>query len=343
MKVASIQATGTPEVLTIHSMDKPSIIEADQVLVQVFAASVNPIDGKLRRNGLYFDDGFPAILGCDAAGVVEAVGDDVTAFEAGDPVYYCYGGLGKQNAGQSMGNYAEYAVVPEAYLASKPESLGYLQAAGVPLVVITAWEALFDRVRLQSGKKVFIQGGTGGVGHVAIQLAKITGCEVATTASSEEKAEFVRGLGADCVINYQQETIAEALLTWTGGQGVDVVLDAVDSSNLNSLIPAIAHYGQYVSLLQLPENMDCKALRLKNIAVVQELMLTPMVFDLNEAAQHQAAILEQCGQFIDEGQLNIHVSQYFPLEDVAKAHALMEEGHTQGKIVLAIAGDEPIE
>jgi len=343
MKAMIIEKKGNADVFQLADVAKPSITQPNQVLVQVFAAGVNPIDTKLRANGLYFSDNYPAILGCDGAGVVEAAGEDVTQFQAGDPVYYCYGGLGQQESGQSVGNYAEYMLISEHYVSSKPESLGYLQAAAAPLVLISAWEALFDRARLQSDQKVFIQGGTGGVGHVAIQLAKIAGCEVATTASSDARGDFVKALGADCIINYQHDDIVESLLSWTDGQGVDVVFDTVNSSNINDLIPAIAHYGQYVSLLQLPEDMDAKALRLKNISVSQELMLTPMVFDLKEAAQHQAAILEQCGQFIDEGELKVHISKFLPLEDVAQAHALIEEGHTQGKIVLAVAGDEAID
>jgi len=339
MKAMIIEKKGDADVFQLADVEKPSITQSNQVLVQVFAAGVNPIDTKLRANGLYFADNYPAILGCDGAGVVEAVGEDVTQFQAGDAVYYCYGGLGQQVAGKSVGNYAEYALIPEHYLSSKPESLGYLQAAAAPLVLITAWEALFDRARLQSGQKVFIQGGTGGVGHVAIQLAKIAGCEVATTVSSDAKRDFVKDLGADCIINYQHDDMSEKLSSWTDGQGVDVVFDTVNSSNINHLIPAIAHYGQYVSLLQLPEDMDAKAMRLKNISISQELMLTPMVFDLKEAAAHQAAILEQCGQFIDEGQLKVHISKFLPLEEAAEAHRLIEQGHTQGKIVLAIGGD----
>ncbi|MDQ6990978.1 MAG: zinc-dependent alcohol dehydrogenase family protein [Mariprofundaceae bacterium] len=343
MKAMIIETTGASDALQMLDVEKPHITEPNQVLVQVFAASVNPIDTKLRANGLYFPEPYPAILGCDAAGVVEAVGKDVTQFQAGDPVYYCYGGLGQRFADTSLGNYAEYALVPEHFLASKPESLGYLQAAAAPLVLITAWEALFDRAHLRSGQTVFIQGGTGGVGHVAIQLAKIAGCKVATTASSEVKSKFVRELGADCVIDYANEDIAQALLSWTHEQGVDVLFDTVNSNNINDLIPAMKHYAHYVSLLQLSDDVDYKALRLKNISLSQELMLTPMIFDLNEHAQRQASILEQCGQFIDEGQLKLHVSKILPLEDVAQAHDLIEHGHIQGKIVLAVAGDEAIE
>jgi len=342
MRAMSIQEAGGVEVLELTNLDKPSISEPNQVLVQVFAAGVNPIDTKLRANGMFFPDAYPSVLGCDGAGVVEAVGADVTEFSAGDPVYYCYGGLGQQHAGLSQGNYAEYMVVPSEFLAAKPESLGYLQAAAAPLVLITAWEALFDRAGLQSGQKVFVHAGAGGVGHVAIQLAKIAGCDVATTVSSDEKASFVRELGADKVIDYTKEDVAESLLAWTDGKGVDIAFDTVGGNAFTQLIPAMAHYSDLVSILQVPEDVDWKALRLKNVRISQELMLTPMLSELKEGAAHHAAILEQCAQLIDAEQLKVHIGKTLPLEDAAQAHQLIEEGHMHGKIVLAVAGEEEV-
>ncbi|MDQ6957198.1 MAG: zinc-dependent alcohol dehydrogenase family protein [Mariprofundaceae bacterium] len=342
MRAISIQEAGGVEVLELTNLDKPSISEPNQVLVQVFAAGVNPIDTKLRANGMFFPDAYPAVLGCDGAGVVEAVGVDVTEFSAGDPVYYCYGGLGQKHAGQSQGNYAEYIVVSSDFLAAKPESLGYLQAAAAPLVLITAWEALFDRAGLQSGQKVFVHAGAGGVGHVAIQLAKIAGCDVATTVSSDEKASFVRELGADKVIDYTKEDVAESLLAWTDGKGVDIAFDTVGGDAFKELIPAMAHYSDLVSILQVPEDVDWKALRLNNVRISQELMLTPMLSGIKEGAAHHAAILEQCAQLIDDEQLKIHIGKILPLEDAGQAHQLIEEGHMQGKVVLAVAGEEEV-
>jgi len=342
MRVMSIHKAGEIETLQLKDFDKPSISEPNQVLIQVFAAGVNPIDTKLRANGVFFPDAYPAVLGCDGAGVVEAVGADVTEFSAGDPVYYCYGGLGQQHMGQSQGNYAEYIVVPAEFIAAKPDSLGYLQAAAVPLVLITAWEALFDRAGLQSGQKVFVHAGSGGVGHVAIQLAKIAGCDVATTVSNDEKAAFVRELGADKVIDYTKEDVAESLLAWTDGKGVDIAFDTVGGAAFKQLIPAMAHYSDLVSILQVPDDVDWEALRLKNVRVSQELMLTPMLSELKEGAAHHAAILEQCAQLIDDKQLKIHIAKILPLEDAAQAHKLIEEGHMQGKVVLAVAGEEEV-
>lgn len=333
MRAIIMPECGEPEVLKAADVEMP-ICADNEVLVQIVAAGINPIDTKLRRNGLYFPDKLPAILGCDGAGIVEAVGDAVMRFAPGDEVYYCYGGLGQQ-----AGNYAEYIAVPEPYLALKPDCLDFADAAGAPLVLITAWEALFDRARIVSGQKIFIHAGAGGVGHVAIQLARIAGCEVATSVSSDEKAELVRQLGANLVINYRGQDVAEALLEWTDGIGVDVAFDTVGGDAFSQLIPAVRVYGDLVTILQVPDGTDWKSLRLRNIRVSQELMLTPMVLGLAEGAEHHGAILEQCAQLFDEKKLSVFVSDVLPLEQAAEAHRRLEAGSMSGKIVLDIQAD----
>lgn len=340
MRAVAMSEVGSPDVLKLTEVSQPAISEPGQMLIRVMAAGVNPIDTKLRANGLYFPEGLPAILGCDGAGIVEKVGSDESRFQSGDQVYYCYGGLGKKVGGSSVGNYAEYAVVDETHVAIKPDCLGFDEAAAAPLVLITAWEALFDRADIHSGQKVFIHAGAGGVGHVAIQLARIAGCEVATTVSSDEKAAFVKELGADLIINYKREDVAEALLKWTDGEGVNVAFDTVGGAAFNQLVPAMAHYGDLVSILQVPDDTDWKSLRLKNVRVSQELMLTPMVYDMREAAEHQSDILEQCAQLFDEQKLSIFISDLLPLEDAAKAHRMLEAGGTTGKIVLDTADED---
>jgi len=322
--------TGDPDVLQMTETDRPDFGD-DEVLVRVLAAGVNPIDTKLRRNGLYFGKP-PAILGCDGAGIVEAVGSRVEGFRPGDEVYYCFGGLG-----QKSGNYAEFAAVPEAFLAHKPASLDFNDAAAAPLVLLTAWESLFDRARIRGGQKVFIHAGAGGVGHVAIQLAVTAGCEVATSVSSPEKADLVRELGASLAINYREEDVAEALLDWTDGQGVDVAFDTVGGEAFRQLIPAVKVYGDLVTILQVPEDCDWKTLRLRNIRISQELMLTPMVLNVPGAAEHQAAILDQCAQLFEERRLSVYVSDVLPLAQAAEAHRRIEEGHMAGKLVLKVA------
>jgi NADPH2:quinone reductase len=340
MQAIMIKEAGDTDVLHLSDVVKPETCATDEVIVKVMAAGVNPVDTKLRQNGVMFADAYPAVLGCDGAGFIEQIGADVDHLQVGDMVYYCYGGLGQRSAaGDSVGNYAEYAVVKAAYVASKPDSLDFDSAGAAPLVLITAWEALFDRAGLQSGQKVFVHAGSGGVGHVAIQLAKIAGCDVATTVSNDKKSEFVRGLGADKVIDYNKEDVAEALLSWTDGKGVNIAFDTVGGDAFTQLIPAMAHYSDLVSILQVPDDVDWKALRLKNVRVSQELMLSPMLSDLKEGAAHHAAILEQCAQLIDDEQLKVHIAKMLPLEDAAQAHQLIEAGHMQGKLVLAVAGE----
>ncbi|MDX8406827.1 MAG: zinc-dependent alcohol dehydrogenase family protein, partial [Mariprofundaceae bacterium] len=297
MRAISMPNTGAPEVLTMTETGRPACGN-DDVLVKLVAAGVNPIDTKLRSNGLLIGEP-PAILGCDGAGIIEAVGKDVADFQAGDAVYYCYGGLG-----QKSGNYAEYAAVPARFLAHKPNSLDFADAAAAPLVLITAWEGLFDRAQLHAGQKVFIHAGAGGVGHIAIQLAVLAGCEVATSVSTPEKAELVDELGASLAINYHNEDVGEALLDWTQGQGVDVAFDTVGGDAFNQLVPAVKVYGDLVSILQVPDDADWKSIRLRNIRISQELMLTPMLLNSEGGAEHQAAILEQCAQFFDDRKLS---------------------------------------
>ncbi|MDX8408699.1 MAG: zinc-binding dehydrogenase [Mariprofundales bacterium] len=331
MQAMVMTAIGGAEVLQPMQVPKPQIDGAHQVLVQLQAAGVNPIDTKLRAHGLYLDRPLPAILGCDGAGVVEAVSDDVQGVRPGDAVWYCYGGLG-----QSCGNYAEYAVVDSRYLAVVPAGLDMVAAAAAPLVLITAWEALFDRARIGSGMKVLIHAGAGGVGHVAIQLAKVAGCAVATTVSSDEKAALAAELGADLVLRYDQQDVVAELLRWSDGDGVDVAFDTVGGTAFHQAAAAVRPYGDLVTLLQLPADADWQGLRLRTVRVSQELMLTPMVLGLDDAAAHQAAILEQCGQLMEQRKLMVMVEDTLPLAQAAEAHRRIEDGHMAGKLVLTI-------
>ncbi len=204
MKAILMTKAGTPDVLTVCEVPKPTIKTPTEILVKLKAAGINPIDTKLRKRGTFYPNEMPAILGCDGSGIVEAVGDKVEKFKPGDEVYYCAGGLGKRGTG----NYAEYAVVEEQLLAFKPTSLSFAEAAAVPLVLITAWESLYDRARLATGQTVLIHGGTGGVGHIAVQLAKLKQAKIATTVGSTDKGRLARQFGAD-------EPIVYSAIRWT--------------------------------------------------------------------------------------------------------------------------------
>jgi len=332
MRAMVMSTPGGAEVLHPLLIEQPAIAKPGEMLVRVIAAGVNPVDAKLRARGTYFPKELPSVLGCDGAGIVEAVGSEVTHFRPGDAIYYCYGGLGQARCG----NYAEYAVIDAAFAASKPAALSFAEAAAAPLVLITAWESLFDRAQLGEGMKVLIHAGAGGVGHVAIQLAKLAGAEVATTVGSPDKAAFVRALGADLIIDYTQQDFVAEVLKWSDGRGVDICLDTVGGEIFNRSIGATAFYGDLVTLLQVTENADWKTARLRNLRISQELMLSPMVCGLPEGGEHHSAILDQCGQFFDEGKLKIHLGAVLPLGEAQQAHRLIEEGHTTGKIVLKI-------
>lgn len=332
MKAILMTTPGNPDVLQLQEVPTPTIQTDTEILVRLHAAGINPIDTKLRQRGTFYPDQMPAILGCDGAGVVEAVGKNTQRFQVGDQVYFCCGGLGSK-----LGNYAEMAVVDERFVAQKPASLSFAEAAAAPLVLITAWEALYDRGRLESGQHVLIHAGAGGVGHVAIQLAKIKGAQVCTTVSDQEKSRLVRQLGADHSILYKQTDFVQATLDWTGGEGVDLAFDTVGGKTFYDTFPAVRIYGDVVSILE-PNATDgnWKIARSRNLRISFELMLTPMLQGLVAAQQYQAAILEQCAKWIDQEKLKIHLSQTFPLKDAAAAHQALETGSVTGKIVLLI-------
>lgn len=325
-------APGGPEVLQLQDIPDPEISQDREILVRLKAAGVNPIDRKLRTRGtLYPDATGPAVLGCDGAGIVEAVGAAVQNYRVGDEVYFCNAGLGAQT-----GNYAQLAVVDERFVAKKPASLSFAEAAAAPLVSITAWESLYDRGRLQAGQTALIHAGAGGVGHVAVQLAKLQGAEVCTTVGSQAKAEFVQQLGVDKAILYKQTDFVEAVLDWTSGEGVDLAFDTVGGETFAKTFPAVRIYGDLVTILSPDPATNWKIARNRNLRISLELMLTPMVKGLVKAQQDQAKILQQSARLIDQGQLKIQLSETFPLAEAAAAHRLLGSGTMTGKIALLI-------
>lgn len=334
MKAVVMTAPGGPEVLQLQEVPEPQIRHDRDLRIRLKAAGVNPIDTKLRSRGTFYPDQMPAILGCDGAGIVEAVGPGVEHFQVGDAVYFCQAGLGGH-----PGNYAEVAVVDERFVAPKPKSLSFAEAAAAPLVLITAWEALYDRGRLQAGQSVLIHAGAGGVGHVAVQLAHLQGAQVATTISTPTKAEFVRHLGAAFPIFYRQTDFVQAILDWTQGEGVDLAFDTIGGRILEQTFPAVRIYGDIVTILAPDPQTNWKVARDRNLRLSLELMLTPMLQNLVTAQQDQAKILKQCARLIDQGQLKIKLSHTFPLAEAAAAHRLLEQGSTLGKIALTI-GDK---
>ncbi len=332
MKAIVLRQAGGPKQLCLVDCARPAIERDDQVLVRMRAASVNPIDTKIRQAPERFPLGTERpVLGCDGAGVVEAVGAGVSNFAVGDEVYFCQCGFHGR-----LGCYAEYVVVEACLLAHKPASLGFVQAAAAPLVLITAWEALHDRVDLQSGQTVLIHGGAGGVGHVALQLARAAGARVAVTVSTQEKADFAKALGAERVIRYREEDFVAAALDWTGGEGVDVVLDTVGGEVMSRSFAAVKVYGDLVTTLGAPPDIDLGVARKRNIRFSQELMLTPIMLELACAKAHQGEILRRCAPLFEQGKLRVQVAASLPLAQAGEAHRLLEQAHPMGKLVLSL-------
>lgn len=331
MKAVQMREAGDISVLQYVDMDEPSVKTATDVKVKLYAAGVNPIDTKIRATAGYYPDQLPAVLGCDGAGVIVEVGDKVKNFKAGDEVWFCHGGLGNE-----QGNYAEYNVLDESLLSKKPRTLDFKHAAIGPLVLITAWEALYDQVQLDKDTTILIHAGAGGVGHVAIQLAKRLGAKVFTTVHGEEKTALVKKLGADEVIDYREEDLEARVNELTGSKGVDVVFDTVGGDTFRKSLNCLAYRGEIVTLLDPGTDVAWKEARVRNIKMIFELMLTPMIRELPEARQHQVEILNQCAKLIDAGELQVLLSETFVLLDAAKAHAAIETGRTMGKIALEI-------
>jgi len=330
MKAMVMTAIGDPEVLTLQNIPEPEICSPTQLKVKLKAAGVNPVDTKIRRNGIFYEKDLPAVLGCDGAGIVVETGANVSRMKPGDKVWFCHGGLGRE-----QGNYAEYTVIDERWASLMPKNVSFEEAAAAPLILITAWGALFDRGGLKSGQTVLIHAGAGGVGHVAIQLAKLKGANVITTVSSEVKAEFVKNLGADQAVIYSRDNFTDAVNRITGNNGANLVLDTVGPAVFKESIPATAHFGRLITLLD-PGELSLREARMRNLLIGFELMLTPMLRDLDQARDRHITILNQCATWIEQGLIKIHISKTLPLDAAIEAHRLIEAGHTAGKIVLTV-------
>jgi NADPH:quinone reductase-like Zn-dependent oxidoreductase len=309
MKAVRIDSFGGPDVLRFEDVPKP-VAKAGEVLVHIQAAGVNPIDWKVRMGYMkeMFRSKLPMILGVDMAGVVDAAGDDVTDFKKGDAVY---GYLGSSHGG----TYAEYVAADATALALKPESTDFVQAAGIPLVSLVAWQTLFDNAHLEKGQTVLIHGASGGVGHMAVQLAKWKGAKVIGTASAKN-ADFLRELGVDMVIDYRATKFEEVL------RGVDLVLDTQAGDTQQRSYKVLKKGGMLISTLGIDNPAEATRYSVRATGFM---------------ARPNGVELRQIARLIDEGKLKPVISMVFPLKDVAMAHQLSETGHVPGKIVLKMS------
>jgi NADPH2:quinone reductase len=329
MRAQIIRQFGEADVFESAELFDP-VAGSGQVVVKIAAASVNPVDYKIRRKGGAIAPALPAVLGCDMAGIVVSVGEGVTSFAVGDAVYGCVGGVRGL-----PGAYAEYIAADAQLLAPAPKSLALREAAALPLVTITAWEALFDRADLKAGESVLIHGGAGGVGHVAVQLAKARGAKVCTTVSSARKAEIARSLGADVTIDYRAEAVDAYVQRLTGGQGFDVVFDATGGKDLVNAFAAARLNGRVVTIVSQYE-CDLSLMHRKGLSLHVVFMLIPMLHDLGRA--HHGEILREAAALVEAGKLRPLIDPaHFTLAQVADAHRHLESGHALGKVVVDAA------
>jgi NADPH:quinone reductase-like Zn-dependent oxidoreductase len=299
-----------------------------EVLIKIHASGVNPIDDKIRL-GLspYASPVLPAVLGTDLAGVIEEIGEGVTEFKVGDEVYGLAGGVfGLQ------GTLAEYTAVDADLLALKPKNLTMKEAAGIPLVLLTAWEGLIDRAKVQKGDKVLVHAGAGGVGHMVVQLAKIFGADVYATVSSQ-KTEIVKSFGAT-PIDYKTETVEDYVNQYTNGKGFDIIYDTVGGQSLDDSFKAIRHYGQISSCYAFgTHTLATSSLRSASLHGI--FVLHPMIS--NEGRKHHGNILKQTTKLIEEGKLKPIIDpRKFTLENAIEAHKAVSDGSAIGKIVVDI-------
>jgi NADPH:quinone reductase len=302
--------------------------QAGQVLIEVKASSLNPIDNVFLRMHLEgMSPDLPAALHGDVAGIVSAVGPGVEAFAVGDEVYGCPGGFRGHG-----GALADFMLADADLLARKPASLDFAQAAAMPLVTLTAWEGLIDRAGLQPGQHVLIQGGCGGVGHIAIQIAKAHGARVATTISSPEKAEIALSLGADDIVNYRHEAVEQSVHRLTEGRGFDIVYDTVGGAVLDRSFRAVRHKGQVINILGFNSHDLSPAFR-KGVTLHLENMTLPLLTGQGRARQGE--ILAQAADLVEAGKLKPLLDpNQFTFAQANEAHALYESRKHVGKIVL---------
>lgn len=325
MRAVIVNQVGPPEVMQLAELPMPTPGPYD-LLVQVHATSVNPVDTKIRLG--IRPRQLPLVLGYDLSGVVIACGASVSNFKAGDTVYGC------PNLMRHGAN-AEFALLDARAAARKPHSIDHLHAACLPLVALTAYEALHERARIQPGQTVLIHAGAGGVGHVAVQLAKLHGCRVITTAGRPESIAFCRdALKADEVIDYRNTDLATTVMALTHNAGVPVIFDTVGGETFKRSIECLSPCGNLVTILDSNPGTAAAQLLYKSATVHYELMGARVAYD--REPERQGAILSGIAQLVDGGYLRVQVSSQWTLETLVAAHHAIETGHTIGKVAVRV-------
>jgi NADPH:quinone reductase len=309
----------------IAEIDKP-VPKAGELLVRLVAAALNPLDGKIRTGAApHAKQTLPAVLGIDGSGVVEAVGEGVIACKAGDAVFGMIGGVGGH-----QGTLAEFIAAPAALFARKPAALDMRQAAALPLVFITAWEGLVDRAKVHAGQSVLVLGGAGGVGQMAIQIARALGCTVFATGSSARSRAAIEHLGATFVD--RDEHISNVVTQLTGGRGFEVVFDSAGGASLDAAFNAVARFGHVVSSLGWGSHV-LAPLSFKAATYSGIFTLIPLL--TGEGQAHHGEIVAEAAKLADAGKLAPGLDpRRFSIVDADKAFAALEGAN--GKIVVDI-------
>ncbi len=307
MKAVRIHRFGGPEVLSIEDVPMPEP-QPNEVVIQVHAASVNPVDYKIRAGGFIGPDKLPITMGRDVSGAIVRQEGQGGGFKAGDAVYAMLSA--------DHGGYAEYVLAKTHELAPKPARLDYVQAAAVPLAALTAWQGLFDHGGLRAGQRVLIHGAAGGVGHFAVQFAKTRGATVYVTVGKDD-VEFVRELGADTVIDYKAERFEDR------AREMDMVFDLIGGETQDRSWAVLKPNGIIVSTLTEPK---------------QDLARQRQARGVRYMAQPNGGELREIGRLIDEGRVRPEVTAVLSLAEAALAQRRLEQEHPRGKVVLRVSG-----
>ncbi|TWC36977.1 NADPH:quinone reductase-like Zn-dependent oxidoreductase [Pseudomonas sp. SJZ079] len=329
MLAAIVESAQAP--LAVRTIARP-VPSTGQVLVKVHAAAVNPLDTKIAAGqGAHARQPLPAVLGMDLAGTVAELGTGVAGFAPGDEVFGMAGGIGG-----AQGALAEYIVVDARLIAAKPRSLSMREAAALPLVFITAWEGLVDRANVRAGQQVLIQGGAGGVGHVAVQIAKARGAGVYATGSAASR-DLIRALGAT-PIDYRTQGVEDCLNRYTGGEGFDIVYDTVGGATLDASFNAVKVYtGHVLSCLGWGQH-SLAPLSFRGASYSGVFTLMPLL--TGKGREHHGMILREAAALVDAGLLRVNVDQrHYGLADVNEAFRQVAEGRGQGKTVIELPID----
>lgn len=326
MRAVVIDRVGGPETLRLGDLPVPEP-GPGEVLVRVAYAGVNPADWKTREGWLepFFEYAFPFVLGYDMAGTVAAVGPDVAGLAPGERVV----AYSQQGAG-AHGSYAEYALADAAQVVGLPDGVDLRTAAALPVAGVTAWEGLFVSGALEAGHRVLVHGGSGGVGSYAVQLARHAGATVAVTCS-RPNADYVRGLGADRVIDYRDESVADAVRAWAP-EGVDIVLDAVGQGSLLAAVELTRPGGRVAPIATLDFSEpahDAAAAAERGVRIV------PTITNHERSGEQLRGLVA----LLADGHLRAPEIHVVPLDQVQAAHERVQTGHVRGKIVLEVAGE----